>query len=238
MEREDSLLRFFGRGSAFSDEHNSAFFCEGSSLILLDHSLTAFNRLRKTGPDALTGCKTERIYIIVTHTHSDHICGIPLLVHFSFYVWHIPVTVAVGSDTVGEDMRYYLDKVEGCDSGAYDIVPAGSLDCVKAVIPTEHTPTLRGKCFGYQLEINGRKVVYTGDTRTLLPYLPYLDGETVLYTEISAVDSGVHLFIGDVIEILKALTNKGNQVYLMHIDEEKFIKDVISGTSIMLVPLI
>ncbi len=239
MENNDQILRFFGRGSAFSDEHNSSLFCSGSDLVLLDHSITAFNKLRKLGPDHFGGGeKISHIYVIVTHTHSDHISGIPLLIHYSYYVWHLPVTVAVGSEEVGENMLYYLDKLEGCDKDSYNIIPADDLGFVTEIIPTEHTPNLDGKCFGYQLDVNGKKVIYTGDTRTLLTFLAYIDSETALYTEVSAVDSGVHLFIGDYIDVLKAIASKGTEVYLMHLDDEKFVEDVINGTSLKLAPLI
>ena len=36
------MLQFFGRGSAFADQHNAAFFREQGDLILLDCPGTAF----------------------------------------------------------------------------------------------------------------------------------------------------------------------------------------------------
>lgn len=232
------LLRFFGRGSAFTAEHNSAFFSDGGSLVLIDHSISAFNKLRKLGTDRFTESgKTDRICVLVTHTHSDHISGIPLLVHYAFYVWDIPVTIAVPSGEVGEQLRYCLANVEGCDEQAYSIVPADSLDWVEKVIPTKHVPSLDGRCFGYLLNIRGKKAVYTGDTNTLVPFLPYIGDDTELYTEISVVDSGVHLFLGDNAEQLKALSEKGVKVFLMHLDDEQFIENAFRDTDISLAPL-
>ena len=237
------LLRFLGRGSAFSDEHNCAFFSEGSELVLIDHSLTAFNRLKNAGVSALTGTPdTKRIYVIITHTHSDHICGIPLLVEYAYYVWKLPVTVAAATEQVAAEMRYYLDEIEGCEDGTYDLVPADSLKWVSA----EHTPTLSGRCFGYALDIGGRKAVYTGDTITLEPFLPYLgtgtEGTggtegTEFYTEIAAVRSAVHLNLDDNIEKLKELSAAGTKVVLMHLDDEKKISEAIEGTGITLAAL-
>ena len=232
------LLKFLGRGSAFSDEHNCAFFSEGRELVLIDHSLTAFNRLKNAGVHALTGTESaDRIYVIITHTHSDHICGIPLLIEYAYYIRKLPVTVAAASERVAENMRYYLDEIEGCEKGTYELVPAESLKWVSAVIPTEHTPTLSGKCFGYALDIGGRKVVYTGDTVTLEPFLPYIGADTELYTEIAAVRSGVHLYLDDNIQKLKELSAAGTKIALMHLDDERKISEAIEGTGITLAEL-
>ena len=232
------LLSFFGRGAAFSDEHNSAFFADGSELVLIDHSLSAFNRLRRMGADSLvpTG-KAERIYVIVTHTHSDHICGIPLLIHYAYYVWHIPVTVAAASEEVRQQLTYYLDTIEGCEAPAYEVVLADTLRWVADVIPTEHTPNLAGRCFGYRFSINGEYAVYTGDTGLLEPFLPYLAGASEFYAEAASIDSGVHLFIGKHLPKLKEIAESGIKVYLMHLDNEEKLSAAVAGTGIELVPL-
>ena len=39
------MLKFLGRGSAFTDEHNSAFFVENNEFVLLDCSMTTFRAL-------------------------------------------------------------------------------------------------------------------------------------------------------------------------------------------------
>ncbi|MBQ4225808.1 MAG: MBL fold metallo-hydrolase [Oscillospiraceae bacterium] len=232
------MLLFFGHGHAFSEEQNSAFFTDGNDLVLVDHSMYAFHRLKRIGADKLTESgRTENIYVIITHTHSDHVGGIPLLVHYAYYVWHIPVTVAVPSAEVAENMLYYLDKIEGCDRNAYRITDASGLKWVKNIIPTEHAPSLKGKCFGYEFEIDGRKVVYTGDTTVIEPFLPYIDSDTYFYTETSVRRSVVHLCIYDIIDKLKTLSDSGTKVFLMHLDDEEQIRKIIKDTKISVSPI-
>ncbi len=224
------ILNFFGRGAAFTDEHNSAFFTDGNDLVLIDHSLPAFNRLRRMGVG-----NAGHIYVIVTHTHSDHIGGIPLLIHYAHYIWHIPVTIAAASEEVRGQLGFCLDKVEGCEKSAYEIVPADTLKWVQNVIPTAHTAGLAGRCFGYRLNVGGRYAVYTGDTKTLAPFLPYLADGTEFYCEAAAFDSGVHIYINDALPALKDIAARGTKVYLMHLDDEEKILKAIAGTDISLV---
>ena len=43
------MLKFFGRGAGFADEHNGAYFTIGSKMILMDCPLITFFRLKKEG---------------------------------------------------------------------------------------------------------------------------------------------------------------------------------------------
>ncbi len=177
------MLHFFGRRSAFYKEQNSAFFIRDHSLILIDCPMSTFHKLvalmdREDPPDAAFTDRKDikTITILVTHTHGDHVGGIAMLIFYAFYVWHIPVTVAAPSAEVAEDLRYLIERLEGCEPSAYTITSAGNLPWVRNVIPTEHTPALSGRCFGYRLDLPDEIAVYTGDTCTLAPFLPYLSG--------------------------------------------------------------
>ncbi len=226
------MLTFLERGSAFSDEQNCAFFTDGSDLVLTDLSMSGFHKLRRRGMEG-----TGHIYVLVTHTHSDHVGGIPMLIHYAFYVWHVPVTVGAPSEVVGKQLKTLISELDGCADAAYEIVDAASLKWVKRVILTEHAPSLDGRCFGYQLDIGGRNVIYTGDTSTLEKFLPYIDGDTVLYTEAASRFSGVHLHLEKAIGTLRTLSESGTEIYLMHLDDEDAISAMIEGTDIKLAPL-
>ena len=145
------MIRFFGRGSGFSDEHNGAFFYEGRSLILLDCPMITFFSLKKTV--CAENPEFSDIIIVITHTHSDHIGGLGLIIHYAKYVWQVPVTVIAPSEEVSQDLEYLLSRIEGCEANAYKVITAadyiksysGKPCWLKAVIPTEHTPQDTGR---------------------------------------------------------------------------------------------
>ena len=107
---KNGVLRFLGRGSAFHTNNNSAFFTADSSLVLLDCPTSAFHKLRHRGVDTLAGCKADKVIVLVTHTHTDHVGGIGMLVHYCYYVLHLPVEIVAPNREVAEDVGYLLRR--------------------------------------------------------------------------------------------------------------------------------
>ena len=228
------MLEFFGRGSAFADEHNSAFFYDGTDMILLDCSMDSFQKIKK-----MDLSNVEHIYILITHTHGDHIAGLGMVVDYEFFVGKIPVTIVAPSEEVKTDLYHSLSVMEGCSDDWYELITSSELDkdFLTCSVPTKHTLTLDGKCFGYNLTVDGRNVVYTGDTATLDTFIPYLKSGSILYTEVSAYKTGVHLYAEDIKDIICSLTADGTEVYLMHMDEEDQILDILKDTGAKPAPL-
>lgn len=222
------MLRFFGRGSAFADTQNCAFFTAGSELVLLDCPMSAFHRLRK-----LQFPQTQ-ITVVVTHTHGDHIGGIPMLIALSQFVWKKPVTVIAPDQTVADDLKFFIERLDGGDPDAYTLLTADAAEreWLCGAVPVRHVPGLAGRCYGYRLRIAGQDVIYTGDTAELEPFLPYLHRGAYLYTECAAHDTGVHLFIDELLPKLRELKAGGVKIYLMHLDDEKVIREKIKGSGI------
>ena len=229
------MLTFSGRGSAFADEQNSAYLVCDDTLILLDCPMSAFHRLRR----ASLMRQIRRIEIYVTHTHSDHTGGIPMMIHFAFYVLHIPVCVVAPSAEVAVGLQYLIRQLDGCEDAAYSLRTADHFHGRVQASPVEtvHVPQLPGRCFGWHLQTDRADIVYTGDTATLDPFLPLLHSGTYFYTEAAVTDSGVHLYIDRILPDLQRLDAAGVHVYLMHLDDENAIAKKIRNTGIQLAPL-
>lgn len=183
------MLQFFGRGSAFADQHNAAFFREQGDLILLDCPGTAFQKVKR-----FDWSNVFNVYVLITHTHGDHIGGLGTLLQYLFFTQHKRLTVVAPSELVREDLQLQLIRIEGCQPEWFSLLTVQQLQkpWLQRAVLTEHTDTLRLKCYGYVLTVAGKTVVYTGDTRTLEPFLPYLHPGCFLYTELAAIQSGVH----------------------------------------------
>ena len=229
------MLTFLGRGSAFTDEHNSAFFVENDELVLIDCAMSSFEKLNDMNMTLF-----KHIYVLVTHTHGDHVSGLGMLIDLMEFSVKTPITIVAPSKEVENDIRYLLRNIEGCADSWYGLTNASEFkkEWFGCAIPTSHTEQLEGKCFGYYLTVGGNKVVYTGDTHTLEPYEKYFEEGTYAYIEISAYRSPVHLYCVDMHDKIAELTAKGVHVYLMHMDDEKRIESVLMDTRAELAPLI
>ncbi len=230
------MLKFFGKGSAFADDNTCAYFKDGKDMILIDFSLEAFPKFRKIDFDGI-----ETIYILITHTHGDPISGIGTLIHYAYFILKLPVIIVSPTPKIMEHMTYLFDKLEGCHKDAYSIVLTENFHKHWFIdaIPTIHAETHTGNCFGYGLLVKNNLVVYTGDTNTLEPFITFLKSQNIdykyLYTEISAYNKDVHLYIEDNLNVLIELQKQGINVYLMHLDDEQKISSIIKGTDLKIV---
>ena len=228
------MLKFFGRGNAFADQHTSAYFVDGNDLIIIDCSVSSFQRLNNR-----TLSQYDHIYVLVTHTHGDHVSGIGLFIDLMHFALNKPVTIVAPNEAVKTDLRYLLKNLEGCGDDWYELLTADELDkdWFGCAIPTFHSEELEGKCFGYYLTVEGNKVVYTGDTGIFEPYEKYMEPGVYLYTEISARKTPVHLSCSDMHDRIKELVASGVHVYLMHMDYEDTVLNTMKDTGAFPAPL-
>ena len=234
--QNDNLLLFLGRGSAFADEHNSAFFVEDNELVLIDCPATSYQKVKKMNWE-----QYYNIYILVTHTHGDHSGGVGTMLQYVWFASYMKkkVTIVAPSAEVKEDLLLLLMRIEGCEQEWYNIITADELDkkWFISAVPTTHVKPLEGRCFGYHLNIHGNNVVYTGDTATLEPFKPLLKRGSFLYTEASYYKSEVHLYLKEMLPEFIKLSDSGVHVYLMHLDVEDKIKELIDGTTLRFVKI-
>ncbi|MBO4876623.1 MAG: ribonuclease Z [Ruminococcus sp.] len=229
-------LLFLGRGSAFADEQNSAFFTEDNELVLIDCPATSYQKIKK-----MDWAKFDNIFILVTHTHGDHSGSVGTMLQ---YVWFASgmkkkVTVVAPSEEVRKDLELLLMLIEGCEKEWLELTTADRLGrkWLISSVPTVHVKPLEGRCFGYHLNVGGKNVIYTGDSSTIEPFMPYISEGTYLYTEAAFYKSDVHMYLRDKLPDFVRLTEEGVHVYLMHLDNEEEIKKMIAGTPLQLAEL-
>ena len=205
----NKLLTFLGKDSGFGEKNNSAYIVLEDKLVLIDCGFTVFEDIKKK----FDLSNYSKIEVIITHLHNDHAGSLSQLILYSWFIYNKKVTVY----TKCINMKKYLE-ITGTPSESYEIKDGSeNLKFIK----TEHVDYL--DAYGFELKVNNRKIVYTGDTKTIEPFLPYIDECSELYIDVSKY-GGAHLKIDDVSDILNGISNKGIYVNLMHIDDWDYIK--------------
>ena len=205
----NKLLTFLGKDSGFGEKNNSAYIVLEDKLVLIDCGFTVFEDIKKK----FDLSNYSKIEVIITHLHNDHAGSLSQLILYSWFIYNKKVTVY----TKCINMKKYLE-ITGTPSESYEIKDGNeNLKFIK----TEHVDYL--DAYGFELKVNNRKIVYTGDTKTIEPFLPYIDECSELYIDVSKY-GGAHLKIDDVSDILNGISNRGIYVNLMHIDDWEYIK--------------
>ena len=193
-----NILKFLGNDDGFGDKNNSAYLEINNELYLIDCGFTVFNEIK----NKFDFNKYKNINVIITHLHNDHAGSLSQLILYLWFIYKKRTNVITNC----VHMKEYL-KITGTPSVAYEIRNnIGNLKFIK----TEHTDYL--DAYGFVLNIENKKILYTGDTRVLTPFLPYLDNLDELYIDVSKF-GGAHLRIDDILDELKKIKNKRNQYY-------------------------
>lgn len=200
-------LKFLGRDSGFGDFNTSAYIEHEKEFMLIDCGFTVFERLKND----FDFNKYEKIVVLITHLHNDHAGSLSQFILYIWFVYNKKITIVSKCKTIKE----YL-KITGVTEEEYELT-----DKYKDVelIKTEHVEQL--DCYGIKI----RDILYTGDTKTLEPFVPYLKGITEFYVDMSC-HGGVHLKFEEVFDKLKNIKNKGIKIVLMHIDDLEYITKV------------
>lgn len=246
-------LKFLGNGSAFADTHNNAYFIHNKNLYFIDLSMYNIKKAEK-----LVTNDINEIFIVISHMHSDHASGIGLFAQWCYFVKNKkPIFVCdtrIRSDLI-EDMR-----ATGVDRDLFKLISIHSdnnlfvfdaleikrneqiklrneiASCLLQIVPTKHAENLIGKCFGFVLRVNGKIIVYSGDTATLDPFINKLYNADEFYCEMSFIESPVHLYWNNAKKKLLEASQKC-KIYLMHIDDFEAAEEVIKGTPFEIVKI-
>ena len=88
-------------------------------------------------------------------------------------------------------------------------------------IKTSHTDFLDS--YGFKIKIKNKNIIYTGDTNTLEPFIPFLHNADELYVDVSKT-GGAHIRIDSNINVLKKIKENGTSIFLIHLDDKEYIK--------------
>ena len=206
----NSTLTFIGSDAGFGDNNNSAYIEFENKLIIIDCGITVFNKIKHK----FAFEKYGEVNIIITHLHNDHAGSLSQLVLYLYYICSIKATII----SARKNLREYL-RLTGTTDEMYTLLNTNTnIEFIK----TEHVPTL--DCYGFCMKVNSKKIVYTGDTKILEPFMPHLENADEFYVDVSK-DGGVHLKFEDIIPELRNIKNNGTDVYLMHTDDKAYISE-------------
>ena len=210
----NSTLTFLGSDSGFGDNNNSAYIEQENKLIIIDCGITVFNTLKRK----FDFTKYNDIEIIITHLHNDHAGSLSQLILYLWYIYNIKAKVISACKNIKEYLR-----ITGTPDEAYTL---SNTDTNIQFIETEHVKEI--DCYGFLLKVDNKTIIYTGDTKTLVPFLPYIDYADELYVDVSK-NGGVHLKIDDIMQDLREIKHNKTNVYLMHIDDRTYVYEKCNG---------
>ena len=210
---KENLLKFIGNDSGFGDKNNSAYFEQNNELFIIDCGYTVFNEIKNRFDFSVY----NNINVIITHLHNDHAGSLSQFILYMWFVYKKQVNVICNCKYI----REYLD-ITGTPSCAYEL--KNKLENL-TFIKTKHTDYL--DAYGFVMNINNKRILYTGDTCELESFSPYLNNINELYIDLSKF-GGAHLKVDDVLGTLKDLKNKDVKIIPRHIDDKKYVLSVIS----------
>lgn len=231
---EDALrLTFLGTGNAFADGGRCWSSFVANDNILFDPSPIALAHMKKLG---LAPADIDAVF--VSHFHADHWFGLPflLLEYSEFGRGGRPLTIVGppgieemarevtrrGYPHVFEKLRFEIEWIEARDG--LEGQAAGHAFRPFQVIHAEGM-----ECFGYRVELHGRTLAYSGDTRMCDALVPLAEGADVFVVECSCWDDacGPHLSPND-IRTLRARVAPATSFLLTHVagGEGPFGRDI------------
>ena len=210
----ESTIKFLGRDSGFGDDNNSGYLEINNDLLIIDCGFAVFNNIKKK----FDYNKYDNVYVLITHLHNDHAGSLSQFILYMWFVFHKKVIVV----TKCEQMKLFLD-ISGTVEEGYEITDSAlGIEFIK----TEHVVQLDS--YGFKMTVAGKKIMYTGDTCTLEPFMPYVNDCDEFYVDTSKF-GGVHLKFEEIKDELSKIKANGTNIYLMHIDDYEYIKAINNG---------
>lgn len=179
-------LRFLGIGSAFAPAfgNTSAYFQEDKTLYLLDCGSTTFGALLER--EALKN--VERIVVLVTHLHADHVGSLGTLISYCHHVRSIPVSVVHPDSAIDDLLR--LNGIVRERYTLWDIAHYRDEWIEAEFFPVQHTQAI--PAYGLLIAVGGKSFYYSGDAAEVPPEIwrRFLRGELAGLYQDSQMNAG------------------------------------------------
>lgn len=223
------MLNFIGIGSAFNTKlgNNGAFIRKQRSLLLIDCGGTVFQRVQEL--NLLNDM--DRLYIIITHTHPDHVGSLGDFVFYMYYILHKKPVVFFP----GQELLQKLLECVGVTTSMYELKSDFELGpdafgfegAALKFIRVPHVDTI--PAYGLILELDGKCLYYSGDANEIPGEImeKLKKGELdMLYQDTSGADydGNVHLSIKKLVNLVPPELR--GKVYCMHHDHSLDLQQV------------
>ncbi len=165
------MLKFIGIGSAFNTDlgNTSAYIKKEDRMLLIDCGGTVFHEFQKQ--KLLEG--VNHIYIIITHTHPDHVGSVGEVIFHFYYLRGKKATIIYPHK---EHITKFLDSV-GVSEEMYELLSINQenqeidiQDQYLGVIGIRHIPVTHVEtieAYGFILKVQGKTIYYSGDANRL-----------------------------------------------------------------------
>jgi len=216
-------LRFLGIDTGFGLSNTAAYIIRNNNLLLIDCGNTVFSKLFKMDTDSKFLNNKNKIEVIITHMHDDHVGSLSMLVLYCYHQLGKKITIYTKCESLTKRLQ-----IAGVPLEAFEIKESDEITFIK----TDHAQEL--DCYGFTMMVDNKRIVYTGDTRTLEPFIKYINGNCELYVDVSYYASKAHLYFKDIKNKLLDFANRGIDVFLMHIDSIDDFNREVANTKLHL----
>ncbi len=225
------MLNFIGTGSAFNTElgNTSAFIKNNNSLLIIDCGGTVFHRLQELN----LFDKLENLYIIITHTHPDHVGSLGEVIFYSYYILKRRPTIFFPKKELIESFLTNIGvSAEMYKLNSFDRIDVNDTQFGKFSIEflhVSHVDTI--PAYGFVMKLNEKLFYFSGDANNISRKVMnrILNGEiNMAYQDTCGLDyeGNNHLSLRKLCKIVPQEFRY--KFYCMHLDKhitEKEIKE-------------
>lgn len=219
-------LRFIGTGGCFSKKNinNAAYLNENGHLILFDCGETIFHQILK---EDIINESINRIDIIITHFHADHVGSLGSLIFFTRFKKVKDVNVIFPDVKM---LNTFLD-ISGIDRNLYYGRKPSDMEYFLKEYAQLHGDVVNNEIipmpsFGYHLKFKEYNFFYSGDTCIINEDIvnKFNNNEIdYIYHEVSNDGYKAHM---DIDVLASALKKNRDRVYCMHLGDSMDLEKI------------